>query len=89
MSDSEASYLKRVFVDNNLGVILDVDNAFGKGYSDFYTVYTNIKIKINDFISFDDISSSYIAELEKFDLSSEDLNNRKLKLKKTKENKDN
>lgn len=45
LSDSEESFLRRFFADNNLGVIIDVDHAFGKGYSDFILFILILKLR--------------------------------------------
>lgn len=72
-SDEIESYLRRFFVDNKLGVII------GKytGYCSFY-----IEIKLNKNITFEDIGNAYISELERVNLSKEDIKSKKLTLKK-------
>lgn len=68
-------YLKRFFEGNNLGVIV-------KSESNSHFGFFEIKIKLNECITFKDIRNAYISVLERFHISDEDIRGKKLILRK-------
>lgn len=79
-SKSIRLYLENFFKNNNLGVIVNNRD---------YDYYNSIEIKLNENITFEDIGNAYISELEKINLSDEDIKGKKLILKKKISNEEN
>lgn len=73
-----ASYLKTFFSVNNLGVVTDSHVDLDRRYDASYATYGRyfIKIKLNENITFEDIRKVYSSELEKLNLSIEDIEKR-------------
>lgn len=81
-SKSIKSYLENFFENNNLGAIVN-----NRDYDYHYSI--EIKVKLNENITFEDIGNAYISELEKINLSDEDIKGKKLILKKKINNEEN
>ncbi len=74
-NDEIKYYLKNFFANNNLGVIVN------EGDYDYHYNF-EIRIKLNENITFEDIGNAYISELERINLSNEDIKGKRLTLKK-------
>lgn len=81
------SYLKKFFLINNLGIITNSsinNDRYSASYGEYY-----IEIKLNENTTFKDIVNAYISELEKINLSDEDIKSKRLTLKKKINNNEN